>query len=159
MAIQHPLDGHLLDSLKQRLNELEEHFEADVVFFYGEIHPSLVRLFRDFIEQLQGDDGADRLVIFLNTPGGSAETVEKMVEVVRYHYGEVFFVVPDYAMSAGTIFCTSGSRMSAGRPDASAATASASARSVGSSPRKEPSMPRLRGLDCFLGERPAYGFR
>ena len=58
-----------------------------------------------------GGTSADRLVIFLNTPGGSAETVEKMVEVVRYHYGEVFFVVPDYAMSAGTIFCTSGDKI------------------------------------------------
>lgn len=111
MAIQYPLDGYLLGSLNNRLEELEKHFDADAVFFYGEIHPSLVRLFRDFIEQLQGDRGADRLVIFLNTPGGSAETVEKMVEVVRYHYGEVFFVVPDYAMSAGTIFCTSGDKI------------------------------------------------
>lgn len=111
MAVQCPLDGHLLDSLKHRLDEIEKHFDADVIFFYGEIHPSLIRLFRDFIEQLQSEDGAERLVIFLNTPGGSAETVEKMVEVVRYHYGEVFFVVPDYAMSAGTIFCTSGDKI------------------------------------------------
>ena len=45
MAIQYPLDGHLFDSLTDRLDEIEKHFAADVIFFYGEIHPSLVRLF------------------------------------------------------------------------------------------------------------------
>jgi Serine dehydrogenase proteinase len=49
--------------------------------------------------------------VFLNTPGGSAETVEKLVEIIRFHYEEVFFVVPDEAMSAGTIFCMSGDRI------------------------------------------------
>lgn len=47
----------------------------------------------------------------LNTPGGSAETVEKMVNIIRQHYSEVYFIVPDYAMSAGTIFCLSGDKI------------------------------------------------
>ena len=33
------------------------------------------------------------------------------MEIVRFHYSEVSFVVPDYAMSAGTVFCTSGDRI------------------------------------------------
>ena len=52
-----------------------------------------------------------RLIVFLNTPGGSAETAEKMVELIRYHYSEVYFVIPDEAMSAGTIFCLSGNKI------------------------------------------------
>lgn len=52
-----------------------------------------------------------RLVVFLNTPGGSAETVEKLVELIRFHYAEVYFVVPDEAMSAGTIFCMAGDKI------------------------------------------------
>ena len=85
-------------------------FDGDVIFMYGEIHTAWVKTFRDFIEQLVADrgDDRDRLVVFLNTAGGSVETVEKLVEIIRHHYGEVYFVVPDYAMSAGTIFCTSG---------------------------------------------------
>ena len=69
--------------------------------------------FRDFIEQLKKDNefDRDRLTVILNTPGGSAETVEKMVNVIRFHYNEVYFVVPDYAMSAGTIFCMSGDKI------------------------------------------------
>ncbi len=56
-------------------------------------------------------DKKNRLVLFLNSPGGSAETVEKLVEIIRYHYGEVYFVVPDEAYSAGTIFCMAGDRI------------------------------------------------
>jgi membrane-bound ClpP family serine protease len=101
------------ETLNQRLRDLERYFDADVIFHYGEIHPALEKAFRDFIEQLKKDKEFDRqrLVILLNTPGGSAETVEKMVSVIRFHYEEVYFVVPDYAMSAGTILCMSGDKI------------------------------------------------
>ncbi len=84
-----------------------------MIFYFGEIHPSVDKAFRDFIEELKKDKefNRNRLSIVLNTPGGSAETVEKMVNVVRHHYSEVFFIVPDSAMSAGTIFCMSGDKI------------------------------------------------
>tara|TARA_R110002111_G_scaffold252026_1_gene316642 strand:+ start:87 stop:950 length:864 start_codon:yes stop_codon:yes gene_type:complete len=106
-------DETIKETLNERLRKIEEYFDADVVFHYGEIHPSLEKSFRDFIEQLKKDAEFDRerLVIFLNTPGGSAETVEKMVSVIRFHYKEVYFVVPDYAMSAGTILCMAGDKI------------------------------------------------
>jgi hypothetical protein len=106
-------DETIKDTLNQRLRNLEKYFDADVIFHFGEIHPALEKAFRDFIEQLKKDKEFDRnrLVILLNTPGGSAETVEKMVSVVRFHYKEVYFVVPDYAMSAGTILCMSGDKI------------------------------------------------
>jgi len=98
--------------LSERLVALEEHFDGDVIFYYGEIHPSIIKTFRDFIERRATiEPHRERLIFFLNTPGGSAETVEKIVEVVRFHYREVFFVVPDIAMSAGTILCMSGNRI------------------------------------------------
>lgn len=106
-------DETIKETLNQRLRDLERYFDADVIFHYGEIHPALEKAFRDFIEQLKKDKEFDRnkLVILLNTPGGSAETVEKMVSVIRFHYEEVYFVVPDYAMSAGTILCMSGDKI------------------------------------------------
>ncbi len=98
--------------LKERLERLEQHFESDVVFYYGEIHPALAKNFRDFIENLCAEKSKqDKLTVFLNTPGGSAETVEKMVNIIRFHYDTVYFVVPDFAMSAGTIFCMSGNKI------------------------------------------------
>ena len=104
------------DVLTKRLICLEKHFDADVIFFYGQIQPGMEKFFRNFTEELKEEkrkenESKDRLVIFLNTPGGSAETVEKLVEIIRFHYNEVYFVVPDAAMSAGTIFCMSGDKI------------------------------------------------
>lgn len=108
------------DSLKKLMNEklgkLEQEFAADVVFFYGEIRTSIIRPFRDLVEDLKKSSASgkleqEKLVIILNTPGGSAEAVEKLVDIVRHHYKDVSFVVPDFAMSAGTIFCMSGDRI------------------------------------------------
>ncbi|MFC0875010.1 ATP-dependent Clp protease proteolytic subunit [Saccharicrinis sp. FJH2] len=105
-------DRTIKEILNKNLEKLEDFFESDVIFYFGEIHPSYEKLFRDFIEILKEEKpGKQRLAILLNTPGGSAETVEKMVEIIRHHYKEVYFVVPDYAMSAGTIFCMSGDKI------------------------------------------------
>jgi hypothetical protein len=111
MAMQ-IFDDTIKEILSQRLVSLEEHFQADVIFYYGEIHPSIEKFFRDFIEKLREEDPPkDCLVVLLNTPGGSVETVEKMVEIIRFHYRHLYFVIPDYAMSAGTILCTSGEKI------------------------------------------------
>lgn len=106
------LDKHVRELLNTRVSALENHFDADCVFYYGPIFPSLEKRFREFMELLKEDNGErKRLVVFLNSPGGSAETVEKMVEIIRHHYLEVYFVVPDEAMSAGTILCMSGDKI------------------------------------------------
>ncbi len=106
-------DETIKEALNARLRKIEEFFQADAVFYYGEIHPSLEKSFRDFIEQIKIDNEYDRdkLIVCLNTPGGSAETVEKMVSIIRFNYNEVYFIVPDYAMSAGTILCMSGDKI------------------------------------------------
>ena len=105
-------DQTIKELLNERLEALEKHFDADVVFYFGEIPPFMIRPFRDFIERRRETEGSkERLVVIMNTPGGSAEAVEKIVEIVRFHYGEVFFVVPDMALSAGTILCMSGDRL------------------------------------------------
>jgi membrane-bound ClpP family serine protease len=105
-------DKTIKDLLNSSLLALENILGSDVIYYYGEIHPSYEKVFRDFVEQLKIDEvKRKRLSIILNTPGGSAETVEKMVSIIRYHYTEVYFIVPDYAMSAGTIFCMSGDKI------------------------------------------------
>ena len=98
--------------MTERLLSLEDHFQADCMFYYGQIMPYSEKGFREFVEMLrEGGSDRKRLTVFLNCPGGSVETVEKMVEIIRYHYEEVYFVVPDEAMSAGTIFCMSGDKI------------------------------------------------
>ena len=108
----HELDMQIKQALAEKVAPLEAHFTADVIFFYGPIYPSIQKQFRDFIHLLKTNaNPKNRLVVFLNTPGGSAEIVEKMVEIIRFHYHEVYFVIPDEAMSAGTIFCMSGDNL------------------------------------------------
>lgn len=102
-------DSTLHEILNKRLGELENHFDADFLFYYGPITDSLDKPFRDLVEELKAEpDTKDTLFIMLNTPGGSAETVERLVKITRHHYQTVNFIVPDAAYSAGTIFCLSG---------------------------------------------------
>ncbi len=106
------LDEHVKETLKQRAMAIEDAMDGDVVFYYGPIFPGVQQKFRDFIEGLRSEtEVRTRLIVFLETPGGSAETVEKLVEIIRHHYEDVYFVVPGAAMSAGTIFCMSGDRI------------------------------------------------
>lgn len=44
----------------------------------------------------------------LTTSGGSLIPVQRIVDVLRHYYREVNFIIPDYAFSAGTIWCMSG---------------------------------------------------
>jgi hypothetical protein len=104
-------DQTITEIVRERVIKLEAHFDADVIFYYGNLETGIVRAFRDFIEKLAVPGHKPRLVFFVNTPGGAAEAVEKMVEIIRFHYAEVYFVIPDAAMSAGTILCMSGNKI------------------------------------------------
>ncbi len=102
-------DSTIHSILNERLQKLEEHFSSDVIFYYAPIANGLVKPFRDIIENLKTDDTQNNtLSIILNTPGGSVEVVEQLVNIIRQHYNEINFIVPDSAYSAGTIFCMSG---------------------------------------------------
>lgn len=107
------LDETIKASVTHSLKNLENHMQGDVAFFYGSIESGVIRHFRDFIERMAAVStlSPKRLVFLINTPGGSAEVAEKMVEIFRHHYTEVWFVVPDFALSAGTILCMSGDRI------------------------------------------------
>lgn len=92
--------------------DLERRLDSDIVYFNSEIRMNIFPWFREVIEKLaQRLDKKSSIAIFLTTPGGQAEVVEKLVEVVRAHYRLVHFVVPVAAMSAGTIFCMSGDKI------------------------------------------------
>ena len=110
------LDQHIGVALSHYARELEKHFRSHVLAYSGAIYPGALNRYREAIEGLvaAGDPpGIDpqKLVIVLTTPGGIVETVEKMVEITRHHYQDVSFVVPEMAMSAGTVWCMSGDRI------------------------------------------------
>lgn len=112
------LDQHVGLALNYYGSEIEKHFSSDVLGYIGAIHPIFIPQFRESIETLRNKQQSptqhqnpDRLVIMLTTAGGVVEAVEKMVEIIRHHYKEIFFVVPNEAMSAGTIWCMSGDKI------------------------------------------------
>ncbi len=107
------VDRSMFALIDQRARKLEDVLKSDVVFYHGQIHPVLFKMFRDFIEDVKLRSTRDENVIsvVLRTGGGSAETTERMVSVLRQHYNQVNFIVPDVAMSAGTIFCMSGDKI------------------------------------------------
>lgn len=106
-------DRAIFDLVDEKARALEEKLHADVLFYHGGIYPNYFGFFRDYIENVkrQSDRGDGAIAVFLRTGGGSAETAERMVAVLRKHYREVYFVVPEIAMSAGTILCMSGDKI------------------------------------------------
>ena len=97
------------DILSEKLNELSALLDADIFSYWGQIVDGAEKEILKIIEELAADkDKKDKLFVILTTGGGSAIAVERYVNILRHHYKEVNFIVPDYAFSAGTIFCMSG---------------------------------------------------
>lgn len=95
--------------LTEKLIKLEEYLDADVFSYYGNLIDGLENIIAGLIEDIAKDNPKkERLVVILTTGGGSAFAVERHVNILRKHYKTVDFIVPDYAYSAGTIFCMSG---------------------------------------------------
>jgi len=100
------VDEIVHDTANSKLAELEVSLSADVLFFMGPIVFGMDERVRTGIESL--GTRRPRLAVILDTPGGIVEVVERMVHTIRHHYAEVVFVIPDRAMSAGTVFALSG---------------------------------------------------
>ena len=100
---------HSIEKAEQRIEEI---LDSDVIYYLGNIQGMYIPYFRNTIEHIkESGESHDTLSICLTTLGGEVEVVEKMVEIVRKHYKYVYFIVPNMAMSAGTIFCMSGNRI------------------------------------------------
>lgn len=103
------LSDHLSLILDLKLAHIEEVSGRDCLAFYGPIMYPLDDIVRRAIEAIQ--DRKRDLLVVLHTPGGVVETVERMVDTLRHHYDDVAMVIPDRAMSAGTIFALSADRI------------------------------------------------
>lgn len=110
MAVEFlPNDSFLKAELTERLKALEQFLNSDVMSFTGAIHELYAQKVLKVVEDLaSSEDKKDTLFIVLTSPGGSAHAVDLYVNIIRHHYTTVNFIVPEYAYSAGTIFCMSG---------------------------------------------------
>lgn len=97
--------------LDKHLQKIEAAFDADAIAIYGIIHFGLDHEVKNAVEGLDKPARKNRLVVLVDTPGGVVQVVERMVVAIRHFYNEVYFVIPDRAMSAGTIFAMSGDKI------------------------------------------------
>ncbi|HAT3118142.1 TPA: serine dehydrogenasease, partial [Serratia marcescens] len=110
------LDDTLEGFIEFKVNEFKENYfpNSDVIVYYGGITEWAKHVYQPKLEAIGREakkSGTNSLVIILSTGGGAVESVEKMVEITRHFYDEVNFIVPDAAMSAGTIWCMSGDKI------------------------------------------------
>lgn len=106
MSALRPVDHHTRQQLNTHLLGIESALESDVITIVSPIVPGLDTMVKKGLELF--DVRRDKLAVILDTPGGIVEVVERMVNTVRHHYKVVSFVIPDQAMSAGTVFAMSG---------------------------------------------------
>lgn len=109
MTTLRPVDYHTKTQLNAYLGKIEEVLEADAITIFSEMRYGLEHRVKHAVEFFQ--DRKNRIAIILDTPGGGVEVVERIVGVIRHHYDEVDFLVPDRAMSAGTVFVMAGDRI------------------------------------------------
>ena len=100
------LDQVSKEWLTQRLSDIEGKANKDVVVIMGVIMPNLDVIVRMALEHLKERRSA--LLVILDTPGGFVETAERISDTLRHFYKTVDFLIPDKAMSAGTVLALSG---------------------------------------------------
>lgn len=97
---------HHLDLCVQ---ELEKVLNADVVAFCGGFLPGADDIVRGVIEDRK--NRRNNLAVLLETPGGFIEVVQRIADTFRHHYQHVEFIVPNQALSAGTVLALSGDKI------------------------------------------------
>ncbi len=92
--------------LHSKLIEIEDHTSMDALTIFGPIMESIDHRVRFAIETLPNHRNG--LLVIIDTPGGIVEVAERIVTTIRHYYKEVKFLIPDRAMSAGTVLVMSG---------------------------------------------------
>lgn len=105
-------DEVVLDAVNAAEAEIERLLNCNVLSYYGELRTGMLPTFRAVVEGLASSgERRDAVAICLTTPGGQAEAVEKMVNILRHHYQYIYAIVPRAAMSAGTILCMAADKI------------------------------------------------
>ena len=108
MAASGPPDANeiVVQELTNLLSRIEQMLDGDCLAYFGPISYGADDDIRDAVEDI--GTKAPKLIFLLDTDGGFAETVRRISDTIRNHYSIVEFVIPNHAMSAGTILAMSG---------------------------------------------------
>ncbi len=102
-----PFIERQLDRLSQ---EIGAKLTADVLGMVGPILRGYDDAVRQALETYSAkrDDHSQSVAVVLDTQGGIIEVVERIAKTIRHHYDKVIIVVPNEAMSAGTVLAMAG---------------------------------------------------
>lgn len=107
-----PLDTSNLvieEQLNAHIEALDNHMNSDCIAIHAPIVPPLDIDVRNLVEwRVQQGRKRRQLCVLLDTGGGYIEVAERIADTFRKHYRIVVFIVPDSAMSAGTVLVMSG---------------------------------------------------
>jgi hypothetical protein len=107
-----PIPSSANDFIEQQLDngleQLEEHFSADVLSFSGPVLFGVDNLVRAAVETKRAKFKRGSLAVVLTTDGGYIQVVQRIVDIFRRHYRTVDFIIPNHAYSAGTVLVMSG---------------------------------------------------
>jgi hypothetical protein len=96
--IERQLDVHI--------NAIERKMDGDVLAFFGPLLFGVEDFIRTAVEETTKK--RRKLVVILETSGGYVEVVQRIADTLRHHYRKVEFVIPDHAMSAGSVLVMCG---------------------------------------------------
>jgi ATP-dependent protease ClpP protease subunit len=102
MPSKHHKSNEIIESqLAERLRTVEDTLGCDAMAFVGPIVNPLADDIRDAVEGIP--EKRNKLAVILETFGGYVDSARRIAETLRFHYPHVDFIVPNHAMSAGTI--------------------------------------------------------
>lgn len=99
-------NGVIEEQLGAGLQRIEAATDLDALTYVGPIAYGVEDGIKEALEDLRTRKGG--LLVVLETQGGYIEIAERIAGTFRHHYGRVEFLIPDFAMSAGTVLAMSG---------------------------------------------------
>lgn len=105
-----PMDANKLveGNLDIHLAEVETQTGGDALAFNGQIVSGIDDFIRNAVENRKEKSDKEKLSVLLETPGGYITVAQRIADTFRHHYKIVDFIIPNYAMSAGTVLVMSG---------------------------------------------------
>ena len=119
--LQDELDGidpasrgdHIAERARQCTARIAGHCDRNVLYYASSFlqKPQIPGLFtainmediNGFMAGIHGHDFSKGLLLVLHTPGGMGEAAQTIVDFLRSKFSDIDFIVPTYAMSAGTM--------------------------------------------------------
>ncbi len=116
---------HVAELTRQCTARIAGHCDRNVLYYASSFlqKPQIPGLFtainmediNGFMAGIHGLDFSKGLLLMLHTPGGMGEAAQTIVDYLRSKFSDIDFLVPTYAMSAGTMIALGCDRIIMGR--------------------------------------------